>query len=47
VESDEFDELRVRVIRAEEPEELQDEMIERNRLLVAAWAADARAAAAH
>jgi hypothetical protein len=45
VESDEFDELRVRVIRAEEPEELQDEMIERSRSLVAAWTADQRAAA--
>ena len=46
VESEEFDELRVRVIRAEEPEDLQDEMIERNRALIADWASDSRTAAA-
>jgi hypothetical protein len=45
VQSDEFDELRVRIIRAEEPEDLQEEMIERNRALVAAWVEDQRAAA--
>jgi hypothetical protein len=45
VESDEFDELRVRIIRAEEPEDLQEEMIERNRALVASWVEDQRAAA--
>jgi hypothetical protein len=44
VESDEFDELRVRVIRAEEPENLQDEMIERNRALIGSWVEDAHAA---
>jgi hypothetical protein len=45
VESREFDDLRVHVIRAEEPPEIQDELIERSRALVGAWAEDQRAGA--
>jgi hypothetical protein len=43
--SDEFDALRVRIIRAEEPLHMQDELIERSRGLVAAWSAAEHAAA--
>jgi len=44
VESPAFDDLRVHVIRAEEPPEIQDELIERSRTLVGAWATEQRAA---
>jgi hypothetical protein len=44
VESPEFDELIVEIIRTEEPEEKQERLIERSRTAVAAWAADRRAA---
>jgi hypothetical protein len=40
VESPEFDDLVVRVIRTEEPDEKQERLIERSRKAVAAWAAD-------
>ena len=43
-ESPEFDDLVVRVICTEEPEEKQERLIERSRKAVAAWAADRRAA---
>jgi hypothetical protein len=42
VESPEFDDLVVQVIRTEEPEEKQERLIERSRKAVAAWAADRR-----
>jgi len=45
VESSEFDELIVQIIRTEEPEEKQERLIERSRRAVAAWAADRRASA--
>jgi len=45
VESSEFDELIVQIIRTEEPEEKQERLIERCRSAVAAWAADRRASA--
>jgi hypothetical protein len=45
VESAEFDELIVEVIRTEEPEEKQERLIERSRSAVAAWCSDRRAAA--
>jgi hypothetical protein len=45
VESPEFGELIVQVIRTEEPEEKQERLIARSRAAVAAWAADRRAAA--
>jgi hypothetical protein len=44
VESPEFDELIVEIIRTEEPEEKQERLIERSRTAVAAWAADRRGA---
>jgi hypothetical protein len=44
VESPEFDDLIVGVIRTEEPEEKQERLIERSRAAVAAWAAERRAA---
>jgi hypothetical protein len=44
VESPEFDELIVQIIRTEEPEEKQERLIERSRTAVAAWASDRRAA---
>jgi hypothetical protein len=44
IESPEFDDLVVRVIRTEEPEEKQERLIERSRSAVAAWAADRQAA---
>jgi hypothetical protein len=44
VESPEFDELIIEIIRTEEPEEKQERLIERSRTAVAAWAADRRAA---
>jgi hypothetical protein len=43
VESPEFDELIVQIIRTEEPEEKQERLIERSRTAVAAWASDCRA----
>jgi hypothetical protein len=43
VESPEFDELIVQIIRTEEPEEKQERLIERSRSAVAAWASDCRA----
>jgi hypothetical protein len=46
VESVEFDELIVQIIRTEEPEEKQERLIERSRSAVAAWAADRRRATA-
>jgi len=46
VESREFDDLVVQIIRTEEPEEKQERLIERSRTAVAAWAADRRASAA-
>jgi len=46
VESPEFDELIVQIIRTEEPEEKQERLIERSRSAVAAWASDRRAARA-
>ena len=45
VESPEFDELIVQIIRTEEPEEKQERLIERSRTAVAAWASDCRAMA--
>jgi hypothetical protein len=45
VTSAEFDELRVRIIRSEEPPHMQDELIERSRELTGAWAAHEHAAA--
>jgi len=45
IESSEFDELLVRIIRAEEQPEMQESLIERSRALVRAWAADEHAAA--
>jgi len=45
VESSEFDELIVQIIRTEEPEEKQERLIERSRRAVAAWAADRRVSA--
>jgi hypothetical protein len=45
VESAEFDELMVGVIRTEEPEEKHERLIERSRAAVAAWAAGQRTAA--
>ncbi|HEV3478613.1 MAG TPA: hypothetical protein VG144_04100 [Gaiellaceae bacterium] len=42
VESAEFDELIVQIIRTEEPEAKQERLIERSRTAVAAWAADCR-----
>ena len=45
VESAEFDELRVRIIRDEEPPQMQEALIERSRSLIGAWAADERAVA--
>jgi hypothetical protein len=44
VESAEFDELIVQIIRTEEPEEKQERLIERSRTAVAAWGSDRRAA---
>jgi hypothetical protein len=44
VESPEFDELIVQIIRGEEPEEKQERLIERSRTAVAAWASDRRGA---
>jgi hypothetical protein len=44
VESAEFDELIVQIIRTEEPEEKQERLIERSRTAVAAWASDRKAA---
>jgi hypothetical protein len=44
VESSEFDDLIVEVIRTEEPEEKQERLIERSRTAVAAWASDRRTA---
>jgi hypothetical protein len=46
VESSEFDDLIVEVIRTEEPEQKQERLIERSRSAVAAWAADRRSTAA-
>jgi hypothetical protein len=46
VESLEFDELIVQIIRTEEPEEKQERLIDRSRTAVAAWAADRRRASA-
>jgi hypothetical protein len=46
VESPEFDELIVQVIRTEEPDEKQERLLSRSRSAVAAWASDRRAAAA-
>jgi hypothetical protein len=43
VESPEFDDLIVQVIRTEEPEEKQERLIERSRSAVGAWASDAAA----
>jgi hypothetical protein len=43
VESPEFDQLIVQIIRTEEPEEKQERLIERSRSAVAAWASDCRA----
>jgi hypothetical protein len=43
VESPEFDELIVQIIRTEEPEEKQERLIERSRSAVSAWASDRRA----
>ena len=43
VESAEFDELIVQIIRTEEPEEKQERLIERSRTAVAAWPSDCRA----
>jgi hypothetical protein len=43
VESPEFDDLIVRVIRSEEPVEKQERLIDRSRTAVAAWASDRRA----
>jgi hypothetical protein len=45
VESDEFDDLRVQIVRAEERPEMHEELIERNRRLVGEWIADQRAGA--
>jgi hypothetical protein len=45
VESPEFDDLIVQVIRTEEPEEKQERLIDRSRSAVQAWASDRRAAA--
>ncbi len=45
IESAEFDELLVRIIRAEEQPEMQESLIERSRSLVGAWAAEEHAAA--
>jgi hypothetical protein len=44
VESPEFDDLVVQVIRTEEPEEKQERLIDRSRSAVAAWASARRAA---
>jgi hypothetical protein len=44
VESPEFDDLIVEIIRTEEPEEKQERLIARSREAVAAWAADRRGA---
>jgi hypothetical protein len=44
VESPEFDELIVQIIRGEEPEEKQERLIDRSRTAVAAWASDRRGA---
>jgi hypothetical protein len=43
VESPEFDDLIVQIMRTEEPEEKQERLIERSRTAVAAWASDRRA----
>jgi hypothetical protein len=45
VESADFDELLVRIIRAEEQPDMQETLIERTRALTGAWAADEHAAA--
>src|SRR5215210_2082061 len=45
VESTEFDDLIVQIIRTEEPEAKQERLIERSRSAVSAWAADRRATA--
>jgi hypothetical protein len=45
IESAEFDELLVRIIRAEAQPDMQESLLERSRLLVRAWAADEHAAA--
>ncbi len=45
VSSPEFDELLLRIIRAEEPLHMQEELIERTRSLVAAWSAHEHAGA--
>jgi hypothetical protein len=45
VESPEFDDLMVEVIRTEEPEEKHERLIERSRAAVGAWAAGQRTAA--
>jgi hypothetical protein len=45
IESAEFEELLVRIIRAEEQPDMQDSLIERSRALVRASAADEHAAA--
>jgi hypothetical protein len=42
VESPEFDDLIVQVIRTEEPDEKQERLIDRSRTAVAAWASDRR-----
>jgi hypothetical protein len=46
VESAEFDDLIVQVIRTEEPDEKQERLLARSRSAVAAWASDRRRAAA-
>ena len=46
VESPEFDDLMLQVIRTEEPEEKQERLLARSRSAVAAWASDQRSAAA-
>jgi hypothetical protein len=45
IESAEFDEWLVRIIRAEGQPDMQESLIERSRVLVRAWAADAHAVA--
>jgi hypothetical protein len=44
-ESLEFDELRVRIIEAEEQPQMQEELLERNRALIGAWTSEQRAGA--
>ncbi len=45
IESAEFDELLMRIVRVEEQLDMQESLIERSRVLVRAWAADEHAAA--